>query len=80
MMDGMGNMDGMGMGMCMLLGTLLFLLVLGLVAAGIVWLVRRSQGRQPVRQTAAEELLERRYAAGELDEDEFRRRWSTLHP
>lgn len=71
-------MDEMGMGggmmMWMVLWALVGLALLALAVAGVVWLVRHSSpatGRQP---ESAEEILKRRYAAGEIDEEEFERR------
>jgi len=64
----------------------LFWLVVLLGAAAVVfWLVlgtsRRSMGHgmgfRPVQETP-EEILRRRFAAGEIDENEFRRRQDTL--
>jgi putative membrane protein len=75
-------MDGMGMGggmmMWMVLWALVGLALLALAVAGVVWLVRHSApetGRQP---ESAEEILKRRYAAGEIDEEEFERRRAGL--
>ena len=46
----------------------------------VVWvLVRRRSGRQTVeRQDSPEQILKRRYAAGEVDKDEYERRLSDL--
>ena len=69
-MNGMGMMLGMG---------LVVLIVLGLAVVGIVSLVQRSDGakRMPASETP-EQLLRRRYAAGELDADEYEHRRSGL--
>ena len=40
------------------------------IVAGIVWLVRHSVG-SAARGDSPEEILRRRYAAGEIDEDEY---------
>lgn len=55
---------------------LFWILVLALVIAAVVWLVRSSSGvgRPSSRDTSAEEILRQRYARGEIDEDEYRRR------
>ena len=75
MMDGMG----MGMGMMMAMGVI-FLLVLGLAVVGIVLLVQRNpRGSSVSAAESPEELLRRRYAAGELDEDDYERRRAGLH-
>lgn len=77
----MGDMSGMGMmmGVGMLVGSLVLLALLGLAIVGAVSLARRGDYESPSRRETAEELLRRRYAAGELDEEEFQRRWSRLH-
>jgi putative membrane protein len=82
-MDEMGGMGGMGMG-----GMMLWMLIWGLVGVallvlavvGVVWLVRRTNSRGEVEAAAEspEEILRRRYAAGELDEDEYLRRRAGL--
>ncbi|WP_246283888.1 SHOCT domain-containing protein [Nocardioides perillae] len=67
------------MGWWMLGGAAAVLVVLGLAVFGVVQLLRRghapSAGSGPM---SADEVLRRRYAAGELDEDEYERRRSTL--
>lgn len=75
-MDGMGM--GMGMGMMMGMG-LIGLIVLGLAIFGIVWLVRQNETskRLPTVESP-EELLRRRYAAGEMDADEYEHRRAGL--
>lgn len=65
-------MGGMMM-MWMLLWGLVGLALLGLAVVGIVTMVRRSdrdEDRIP-RMESPEEVLKRRYAAGEIGEDEF---------
>lgn len=64
-----GGWWGMGLGWLWLLGGVLALVLLPLMA---VLLVRREGG-----DTALERLRER-YATGEIDDDEFRRRRETL--
>jgi putative membrane protein len=52
-----------------------------LAVVGIIWLVRRTDTPRPGPVTGREtpeELLRRRYAAGEIDEDEYERRRSGL--
>lgn len=69
-------MDGMaGMGWWMLLWSLIGLAVLAAAVVGVVWLVRSVSGSRP---EPAEQELRRRYAAGEIDADEFRRRQAEL--
>lgn len=77
---GMGDMNGMGgmggMMMWMLVWGLVGLALLVLAVVGVVWLVRRTGNSDQGggRPEAPEDVLRRRYAAGELDEDEYRRR------
>lgn len=53
--------------------------VIGLAAiVAFVWVLVRVGRARSVEPSSAEETLRRRYAAGEIDEDEFRRRLSTL--
>ncbi len=76
MMDGM-----MGMGWMMVLWVLIGLAVLALLILGIVWLVRsltdRSSDAAQVEDSAQRELR-RRYAAGEISQDEYQRRLDDL--
>ncbi|MGY1679971.1 SHOCT domain-containing protein [Geodermatophilus sp. SYSU D01176] len=65
------------------LGSLLFLGLVGLVAWSVVRAVRRpgdgpSWPAQAAGQDTAERLLADRFARGEIDEDEYRRRLATL--
>ncbi len=58
------------------IGSLFWLIVLGLV----VWLTVRitaRRGAEP-RDESAEELLRRRFAAGEIDGEEYERRLEVL--
>ena len=79
----MGYM-GDGWGWWMLFGSLGFIGFWGLVIWGVVTLARRpgNQGmeRSEPREPSALEILKRRYARGELSDDEFeamRRRLTT---
>ena len=75
-MDGMG-----GMMLFMLIWGLVGLAVLVLTVIGIVWLARRSGASQQLAdQDSPEGILRRRYAAGELDEDEYVHRRAGLEP
>lgn len=70
-----------GMGLWMLLWALVGLAVLVLAVVGVVWLVRRTDTPRPapaIDRETPEELLRRRYATGEIDEDEYLRRRSGL--
>ena len=76
---GMGGMMGTGMAISMLLWTLVGLALLVLAVVAIVWLVRRTRPDSGTgRDDGAEGLLRRRYAAGEIDDDEFHRRLAIL--
>lgn len=76
----MGDMMA-GMGAWMLLWGVLFVVLMGLAVAGAVSLgralMRRSRPQAPSSEEPRE-LLQRRYAAGEIDEDEYLRRLSGL--
>lgn len=77
----MGDGFGMGWGIAMMV---VMLLVVALVIVGGIWLVVRlvrDGGRPRVvdgHPGGALEVLERRYAAGEIDAEEYRERRSTL--
>jgi len=63
-----------GMGWTWLIGLVFLLLV--------IWIVARVFGRStpPVgRPDSADEILERRFASGEIDEEEYRSRKAALH-
>jgi putative membrane protein len=66
--------DMMGGPWMMLVWLLIVLAVLAAAAYGIAWLIRGTtqRGERPGRDDA-EELLRRRYAAGEIDHDEYER-------
>lgn len=79
MMNGM--MVGMGMWALIVLVTLLAILLL--VVLGSIWLFRRLRQDDPDRRAGrgedtARELLRRRYAAGEIDDEEYERRLAVL--
>lgn len=80
MMDG-GMMAAMGIWAFLLIVTLLAVLVLSVL--GSVWLVRRLRqdvGGSPVSRSgdSAHDTLRRRHAAGEIDDDEYKRRLAAL--
>jgi len=72
MMGGPGMMDGFGM-----MGGLVMLLFWALVIAGIVWLVQsatRGAGQSNTGSRSSEsplDILKRRYAAGEMNKEQF---------
>lgn len=53
---------------------IILLVVIGLIA----WLVARTVSQRPGAGESAEELLRRRFAAGEIDEEEFAKRSEVL--
>ena len=83
LMDG-GMMGGMmmgGMGAWMVLWGLVGLAILALAVVGIIWLVQKSApSAAPAswQRESADDILRRRYASGEIDEEQFHQRMSTL--
>ena len=84
----MRMMDGMmgGGWVMMLLGFLLFLLVVGAVVAGVVYLARglsKPSGGASAAQSrdggSAQRVLDERYARGEIDKDEYEERRRSLN-
>jgi len=85
---------GFGMGAGWILGWIMMLAVLGLIVVGIVLLVRGLSGRRDSDQTkypqgpppggagptSALQILEERYARGEIDREEFLKRKADLQP
>ncbi len=69
----------MGMGamtVWMFIWSLVGLAVLVLAGLGVVWLIGQYG---PGRSNPAEAELRRRYAAGEIDDEEYQRRRASLH-
>lgn len=90
----MNGMMGIGMGLWMLIVVVTVLAVLVVAVLAGVWLLRRlradrsrsehtagggvaDHGRQTPTSQAVD-VLDHRYAAGEIDDDEYERRLSTL--
>lgn len=74
-----GHMMGYGVGM--IFGPILWLLVLGLVVAGVIWLVRRFDGAAPGdggSKSSALNELDMRLARGEIDADDYTARKKLL--
>lgn len=68
----------MGWGIVMMAAMILFAV---LVVAGVIWLIAHLvRGSRPAQDDGDEALqvLERRFAAGEIDANEYRERRSTL--
>ncbi|WP_219418102.1 SHOCT domain-containing protein [Pseudonocardia nigra] len=81
-MMGDGMMGAMGIWGILAILTLLAVLVVAVLAS--IWLVRklREDGRTPTTTVGAEsahEALRRRYAAGEIDDDEYEHRLAALN-
>lgn len=74
--------DGMaGSGAGWVIMILLFVLLIGIAVALTVVLLRgtsRPAPGQPSLDSDADRILRRRFAAGEIDEDEFRKRMAAL--
>lgn len=68
---------GAGMGMWWPLGAVFSILFWGLLIWGGITLARRAGVFSAPRR--AEEALAERYASGDIEEDEYRRRLATLH-
>lgn len=74
-------MDGMaGMGLWMLLWGLVALAVIVLAVVGVFWLVRNTTNapRDTHGEDPAEQELRRRYAAGQIDREEYQQRLADL--
>lgn len=73
--DGWGHMDGWGGGWMWLWGSLMMLSWVAIIGAA-VWFLGRS--RNETRPSRAREVLDERYARGELSTDEYRERLEHL--
>ncbi|WP_108262689.1 SHOCT domain-containing protein [Mangrovicoccus ximenensis] len=79
--EGYGHMMdwGYGYGMGMMFGPVLWLIVLGLVVAGVIWAVRRFDGPAPQRRKPdALAELDMRLARGEIDAEDYAARRKLL--
>jgi putative membrane protein len=73
-MFGHGSGWGMGGSGFMGLGFLFGLLILAAIIAAVVWVVRSQQGNRTTlleRRSDSLQILEERYARGEIDRDEY---------
>ncbi|GAY11386.1 hypothetical protein TOK_5896 [Pseudonocardia sp. N23] len=77
-MMGGGMMAAMGIWAVVLIATVLAVLVAAVLAS--IWLVRQLRHDRTMLRDGADaaDILQRRYAAGEIDDDEYQRRRSTL--
>ncbi|SDE66732.1 SHOCT domain-containing protein [Ruegeria marina] len=70
---------GHGHGYGMIFGPVLWLIVLGLVVAGVIWLVGRFDSHPAQRgNTSALAELDMRFARGEIDADDYASRKKLL--
>ncbi len=70
---------GYGHGMSMIFGPVLWLIVLGLVVAGVIWFVRSHEaGAAPRSRQAALAELDMRLARGDIDAEEYTARKKLL--
>lgn len=79
--DGYGHMMdwSFGYGFGMMFGPILWLIVLGLIVAGIIWFVRRLDHVAPIgRKSDALSELDLRLARGEIDADDYAARKKRL--
>ncbi len=77
--DGYGHMSGWGYGMGMMFGPILWIVVLGLVVAGVVWFVRNTDSGSSVRgKSDAMTELDLRFAKGEIDAEDYTARKKLL--
>lgn len=77
------QMMNWGYGMGMMFGPVLWLIIIGLIVAGIVWIVRKgetttSAERDLAYRSSALDLLDMRLAKGEIDAEEYKTRRSLL--
>lgn len=77
--DGYGHMSGWGYGMGMMFGPILWIIVLGLVVAGVVWFIRNMDGgATKAEKSDAMSELDLRLAKGEIDAEDYTARKKLL--
>ena len=70
---------GYGYGPGMMFGPVLWLIVLGLIVAAVIWFVRRMDGHAPGgKSPVALAELDMRFARGEIDADDYAARKELL--
>jgi putative membrane protein len=75
--DGFGHMDGFGWGM-MGMGWLFMLVIVGLVVWAVVQTTSNSHRRDDDTTASAQGILAERFARGEIDDEDYRRRSDEL--
>jgi len=77
---GFGHMNGYGWWGMMGLGWIMGLIIIGLLVWAVVQAAspRRTEATGPTGARTAESILADRFARGEIDDDEYRRRLDTL--
>jgi len=78
--EGFGHMSEGGYGSGMMFGPVLWLIVLGLVVAGVVWFIRNIDGSHQTRGGRSNALaeLDMRLARGEIDAEDYAARKKLL--
>ena len=77
--EGYGHMSGWGYGMGMMFGPILWIVVLGLMIAGVIWFVRSTE-QDSKKKGISDALgeLDMRFAKGEIDADDYTARKKLL--
>lgn len=76
-MGGRGHMGGWGSGWMWLWGALVVVACVA-IAAFVVWLIARDRGATGTGQSRARQILDERYARGEISTEEYRERVDQL--
>ena len=78
--EGYGHMMdyGYGYGVGMVFGPVLWLIVLGLIVAGVIWFVRKNEGDHGPGKSRARAELDMRFARGEIDAEDYAARKKML--
>ena len=69
---------GYGYGVGMMFGPVLWLIVLGLIVAGVIWFARRGEGDHGPGKSRARAELDMRLAKGEIDAEDYAARKKLL--
>jgi putative membrane protein len=75
--DGFGHMDGFGWGM-MGMSWLFMFIIVGLIVWAVVQTTTHSRRRDDDTTASAQRILAERFARGEIDDEEYRRRSDEL--